>query len=204
MSARSFLAAMNGEIERLAASREARDASFMRAIKVIADAYAGDMKRQLERKTREREAWLRENYATWPGMKRDMLTVVNAMPGAPLTPRDLTNWAYLMKLRRSDEVISTAKRRMPKGKDGAFSMSAMDESDAADAMAECPVTLEDALEWGRRNGIQRSGSTAEDLRATNAVRAEHKLPAFTLIADKPAQGLLPRLIMHEISDGRRH
>jgi hypothetical protein len=205
VSAHSFLAAMTAEMERLAESQEAKDASFMRAIKVIADAYTSDIKRQLVRKTPERERWLRANYATWPGLKRDVLTEVNTLPGAPLTIVDLSNWAYSMKLKRDGAIRSKINaRKMPKGKDGAFSMSALDESNAAGAMDECPVTLADALEWGRRNGMHRSGSIAEDLRATNAIRIGNGLPAFTLIADKPTQRPLPRLITHQVADERRH
>jgi len=40
--------------------------------------------------------------------------------------------------------------------------------------------LDTALDWGRRNGLAPSGSTAEDLRATNALRASHGLPAFAV------------------------
>jgi hypothetical protein len=201
MSADGFLLAMTAEIARLAVSSDPKDAGRRRAIEILAASYMTDVKKKTgEKKTIEREMWLRMNYATWPGLKDDIVAAVNALPGEALNGHDLSNWVSDMHLKRGAEALIVARRRgVPRNKDGTFSMAKAAERDEQDMMGECPVTLEDALEWGRRNGMEKSGSTAEDLRATNTIRIVHGLPRFTLIADKPAQGRLPRLIRDNAS-----
>lgn len=202
MSARKFMYAMDDEIIRLGASDMPLDVAKRRTIEMLRASYAEDAKRRQEKKTLEREAWLRMNYASWPGLKEDILAALNAMPGDMLTVAEMSNWTAVLGLKRSREALTTARSRraIPKGRDGSFSMSLVTERDMLDDMGECPVTLSDALEWGGRNGMKRSGSLVEDLRATNAVRAANALPAFTIIADKPRQGPLPRLIVHDAGD----
>lgn len=194
MSVEDFLVAASAEIARLSASKDPADIDRRRAIDTIVSSYSPNARPRDNIRTLAREAWLRANYATWPGMKSDVLAAVNALPGNPMTMSEMSNWICKLDLKRGREVLAIVRRRStPRNRDGSFALAAAADQDIQDALTECPMTLDDALEWGRRNGMKIGGSIAENLRATNAIRAANGLPAFTIVADK-MQGPLPRLL----------
>ena len=121
----------------------------------------------------ERDEIMRREYPK--GTPNNQLcTMLNALPGATLYSPDISDYASRLKLRRPTRYT---KPSMPPMVDGRVVLSPVE------------MTLADALEWGRRNGIHISATTGsnEDTRNVsriNAMRKRHGLPPFQIVRSR--------------------
>jgi hypothetical protein len=70
-------------------------------------------------RTAERETWLRANYPVTMLRKEEIVEVLNAMPGGPVTAHTLANWVFDMRLHRLLEFrAGISRNKKPRGSNG--------------------------------------------------------------------------------------
>jgi hypothetical protein len=135
-----------------------------------------------------------------PAAARSVVSALALVGGAPVAAtRDaITKWAEAHGIWTFDLVRINALRRRfqepPFRLDGEDRLSVATRMEADDRAAheDCPITLDDALEWGRRYGLKETDDLTADFRAVNEIRHANHLPPYRLIAPRGPLGKLPR------------
>lgn len=193
MGVPTLIQEMQTEVYRLKDKQDKVNQVRVRLFNLLLRTYEND--ESYKTRTKQRKEWLIKNYATWPGERADVLAEINKMPGNFMPMSAFASWVKDLQLRRSFLNVSAVRDHR-----GNESIALTDERKSIHTAATCPITFDDAIAWGKRNGLVRTDDDAADFRTVNKTRAEHGLPVFTLIGSKSYSTDLPELKPQEYED----